>query len=68
MKLESKIESLLNATVLGTDYGLEYITREDGQTEACRKMSFYGEDNNGEIVSNTYYIFLDGTVQFMLNL
>jgi hypothetical protein len=65
----SKLErSLLlsDSQVSGVDSGFEYFPIGEDEYETVRRVSFYGFNENGENAVNTYYLYLDGTIFFIL--
>ena len=57
---------LSDLTISGTDYGIEFFCLDDDTTTVARRVSFYGVNKNGENAVNTYYVFLNGSIQFVL--
>ena len=65
----SKLEKSLimsESLVSGVDCGFEYFPIGEDEYETVRRVSFYGCNEKGENTVNTYYLYLDGTIFFVL--
>jgi uncharacterized protein YhbP (UPF0306 family) len=64
-KLEKSL-MLSESQVLGLDCGFECFQVGEDEYETVRRASFYGLNDKGENAVNTYYLYLDGAILFML--